>query len=288
MNMIFLAAGTLLSAVFVVLSLVGGKYDYLIEPLDDDAFPLKFLYSAGFALSNLGPFRLGGKLGQKLREETNLYYGREFSEFYAQAIYAQSLSFILVCGALFFTVAGLFTDEMGGFFGLLGIVLAALSGYYFLTYTRGKLDDRRDACESEFPNAATKLSLLVNSGLILHEAWRMVAYGKEGVIYDMMRAACDKMENGKSEVDAIHEFGRLSDSDDVNKFSSALIQSIERGGGALPGILDVQASELWGQRRQRLLQKGEKAASALLVPIVLMFVGVILIVMAAAMQSMGL
>lgn len=288
MSIVFLAIGTVLSILFIVLLAKGSRHDYMIEPLDSEAFPMKFLYSVGFALQDIKAARLRGKWGNKLREETTLYYGKQYGEFYARAVWAQSLSFALACTAFMFLISGLFSGETSAFFVVVGILLAVIAAYYFMTYTRNKLNARRDECENEFPNAISKLALLVNSGVILHEAWRMVAFGKEGRIYEMMRDACGKMENGASEIDAIYEFGVISNSSDIKKFASALIQSLERGGGELPIFLANQSSELWAQRRQRLLQKGEKAASALLMPISLMFFGVMLIVIAAAMQSFSL
>jgi len=86
-------------------------------------------------------------------------------------------------------------------------------------------------------------------------------------------------------IDAIYDFGVMTNSDDVKKFTSALIQSLERGGGDLPKFLTNQSAELWAHRRQYYLQKGEKAASALLMPIALLFMGVIIIVIAAAMRT---
>lgn len=287
MRIVVLAVGSILTALFIVLSLKGGKYDYMIEPLDSGNFPLKSLYAAGFALSDLRLFQLRGKAARKLREDTVLFYDRQYSEFYARAIWAQSLSLALVCAAAGFSLAGLLGGDMMGFLALLAVVMAAFCVYYFMHHTEEELNARRDECDSEFPNAASKLALLVNAGVILHEAWRMVAQGKEGTIYNMMRNACDEMDNGKSEIDAIYEFGVLSGSNDVKKFASALIQSLERGGGELPSLLSEQASELWEGRRQNLLQKGEKAAGALLAPVGLMFVGTLLLVVAAAMQSMS-
>jgi type II secretory pathway component PulF len=67
-----------------------------------------------------------------------------------------------------------------------------------------------------------------------------------------------------------------------------LTQSIERGGGELPSFLTNQSRELWSHHRQVMLQKGEKAAGALLVPIALMFVGVMLLVIVAAVLSFTL
>lgn len=288
MSIVVLALGTVFSLIFLILLFMGGKYDYMIEPLDSNIYPLKFFYSAGFALQNTKLFRLRGKLGERLRSTASLYYGKKFGEFYARAIWAQVLSYILVCLALFFLAAGLFSGDMCVFLALSGVVLAVLAAYYFMTYLENKLKERQSACESELPSAISKLALLVNSGATMHKAWKMVAFGKEGVIYDLMRKSCEAMDNGRSEIDALYDFSVLSNSPDVKKFTSALIQSVERGGGELPIFLANQSGELWGQHRQKLLQKGEQAASALLMPIAMMFFGVMLIVIASAVQSFSM
>ncbi len=287
-SFIILGIGTVLTVLFLTLLFKGAAYDDLIEPLDSDAFPMKFLYSAGFALQDTKLLRLRGKLGARLRDSASLYYGKKFGEFYARAVWAQALSFVLASLALMFLVAGFFSGDNCMFFALVGVALAVLAAYYFLTYSDGELKKRRAACEGELPNAISKLALLVNSGATLHEAWKMVAFGKEGVIYELMRRSCEAMENGRAEIDSLYDFGIWSNSPDVKKFTSALIQSIERGGGELPIFLANQSGELWSQHRQRLLQKGEQAASALLMPIALMFVGVMLIVIASALQSFSL
>lgn len=287
MSVIFLSIGTVLSVVFILFLFIGQKYDNMLEPLEGDAFPLKTIYSAGLAIQNLRPARLQGDAGDRLRKAATLYYSKQYSEYYARIAWAQTISFSLLCLSMFFLLAGLIPD-MAGFFGLLGIVTCGLSGYYFFTLTKNKVSARQAACEDEFPNAISKLALIVNSGVILHEAWEMVTAGKEGTFYDLMRDSCEDMRNGASDIEAIHKFGVLTNSDDIKKFTSALVQSIERGGGELPRFLANQSSELWAAKRQRTLQKGEKAASALLMPIALMFAGVMLIVISAAMSSFQL
>ena len=88
--------------------------------------------------------------------------------------------------------------------------------------------------------------------------------------------------NGYSDADAIFLFGRASNSTEIKKFTSALLQSMEKGGAELSVFLARQSSELWSTKRQHMLQNGEKAATKLLLPIVLIFVGIIIIVMTAA------
>lgn len=288
MSLFLLSIGTVLSILFIIFLFKGAKYDYMLESLSGDAFPFKSIYSVGLAWQDLKIGRLRGFFGNQLRSDSNLYYSKSYSEFYARIIWAQIISFAHACLAIFFVAAGITNGSMSIFMGLVGIVTCALSAYYFFTFTSSKIKNRSYECEKEFPNAISKLALIVNSGVILHESWEMVSYGKEGTLYEMMQNSCEQMRNGVSEIDAIHEFGQKTNSDDIKKFTSALIQSIERGGGDLPQFLANQSSELWASCRQLMLQKGEKAAGALLIPISLMFLGVMLIVLAAAMQSFGL
>lgn len=57
---------------------------------------------------------------------------------------------------------------------------------------------------------------------------------------------------------------------------------MEKGGSELPLFLAKESSELWSSKRQKTLQLGEKASAKLLAPIMLVFIGIIIIIMAAA------
>ena len=52
MSIAVLIIGTILSIGFIVLLIRGKQFDYMIEPLESDIFPLKFIYSVGFSLQN--------------------------------------------------------------------------------------------------------------------------------------------------------------------------------------------------------------------------------------------
>lgn len=287
MSLVLLSIGTVLAILFILFLIRGQKYNYMIDALEGDEYPLKTIYTAGLAIQDIRLFSLGGKIGSFLRDKSKMIHSRKYSEFYARIVWAQALSFGLLCSSVFFILAGVVSD-MAGFMGLLGVVMAIVPGYYFISHIGDIVNKRKNACEAEFPNAISKMALIVNSGVIIHDAWEIVANGNTGEFYTLMQKSCDEMQNGKSDIDAIYEFGALTGSDDIKKFTSALIQSIERGGGELPAFLSNQSKELWAHRRQVMLQKGEKAAGALLMPITMMFVGVILIVIAAAMQSFGM
>ena len=285
LNIVLLLLGSVLLVLFIVLLSTGKKYDYMLESLEGDDYPLKFIYGVGFTIQESTFGQLQGVLGDRIRKEMTLYHGKKYSEYYARVLWAQVLSFGLLLPAICFVIASMASGTMSLFFVAIGVVAAVLAVYYFLTLVKGRLKTRRDECDMEFPNAISKLALLVNSGVILHNAWEMVAEGKGGTFYELMRHGCEDMRNGMADVDAIYEFGIASGSDDIKKFVTALIQSVERGGGELSTFLVNQSAELWAAKRQLLLQKGEKAASALLMPITMMFAGVLLIVVAAALQS---
>lgn len=287
MSMILLAIGTVLTLVFIIFLNMGAKYDYMFESLSGNDFPLPEIYGAGMAMQELPIFKMPGKLSTYLHDKTKLIYTRRYSEYYSRVIWAQSLSFGLICMALCFVLAGILTD-LASILGLVGVAMAVIPGYVFINNVGDKVNARQGTCEAEFPNAISKLALIVNSGVILHDAWEMVAFGNDGLFYTMMQQSCEEMKNGRSDIEAITNFGVQTNSDDIKKFTGALVQSIERGGGELPYFLSNQSKELWSHHRQSMLQKGEKAASALLMPIALMFFGVMLIVIFAAMQSFSL
>ena len=102
-----------------------------------------------------------------------------------------------------------------------------------------------------------------------------------------MQRACSEMDNGTPEIEAIHRFGILSDSNDIKKFTSAMIQNLERGSTDLANYLLSQTSELWAHKRQLALQRGEVAAGKLIIPLGISFGGIIMIIVAAAMQSLS-
>lgn len=287
MQLFCLTAGSVLTTVMVILMISGKKYEYMLKPLEGDAFPLRSIYTVGLALQGQKKRNVYDSMAQGVRSDTIVLYSALFEEFYAKIVVAQILSVGLLCLCMGFSVGGMIGGEMGTFIALLGVIFCIISCYYFKTYTRNKVKARSDECESELPNAIAKLALMVNSGVILHDAWKLTADGDQGEFYRLMRKSCSEMENGKSDIEAIRQFGVETNSNEIKKFCTALIQNIERGGGELPIFLVNQSTEFWQLKRQKSLQKGEKAASALLIPIAMMFAGIILIVLASVIQSLS-
>lgn len=286
-QLIFLILASVFTILFVVYLAKGKKYTQLIEGLDEKEYFLKDIYIVGFALNDSKLFHLRGKLERDLKKSAKLVWDNIYYEYYANLAWAQFLSLallVLSCGLAFAALLGGEAALM-----IAGIAILFVMAIWNLCMSKMKeaVEKRRDECVLEFPNMVSKLSLLINSGMVLREAWYLVANGKEGPLYELMKKACECMDNGESDAAAIHKFGVLSDSVEIKKFTSAMVQGIEKGNSELADFLVSQAAELWAHKRQLALQQGEIAAGKLIIPLGLMFGGIIMIIVSAAMQSMS-
>ena len=267
-------------ALFVLQMVRGSKYQYMVENLESGEFPLKSLYCTGFAWSEMPALALKGKTREKLVGQAKLLYDARYAEYYASVVWAQFLSFIHLSILLGFLLAGVLDS---GLMLIVGLVMAVVFGFYFINRMNDLLTTREKECVAELPEIVSTMALLINAGMMMRHAWEQIANSKEGTAYDLMRQACVDMENGMTEVDAIHKFGRMSNSAEIRKFTSALAQSIERGGAELNDFLSRQSVEIWTLKKQTMLQKGEAAASKLLAPTAMLFVAIIIAVFSGAL-----
>lgn len=280
MQIAYLTLGSILTLLFIVQSLKGKKYNNMVENLDSAEFPLKSIYVIGFAWNDWKLLALKGKTKEKLLDNAKLLYESKYAEYYATVVWSQVLSFSHLCLIVGLLLAG----ALNSFFMLfIGLAVAVVFDFYFLNRMNDLLKTRGDACVEELPEIVSTMALLINAGMMLRDAWRTIADSKEGTIYTLMRQSCTDMENGMSEVDSIHKFGKLTNSQEVRKFTSALTQSIERGGAELNDFLARQSVEIWTLKKQLMLQKGEAASSKLLAPTAMLFVGIIIAVLAGAL-----
>lgn len=281
MRYAYLGIGSVLAILFIVQSLRGKKYEPIVINLDQNIFPVSELYIVGFAWSSSGPLKLKGKRAETLKAQAAVLYDAQYAEYYANIAWAQTLTLVHLFLAVTFLVAGTLYD-MAMLMLVTGIFMSVVVAAYGMENMKDTLTKRTEECESQLPEVVSTMAILVNSGMVLRDVWNMVACNGEGAFYELMRKAADHMRSGYSDAGAILWFGKASNSTEIRKFTSALLQSMEKGGAELSDFLARQSSELWNMRRQHMLQSGEKAASKLLLPIMLMFIGIIIIVMTAA------
>ena len=195
MQLIYLIIGTFLTVLFLLKLSRGKKFEYLTENLTGNDYPLSSVYGVGFSWSETKFFSLKNKRKEKLIGQAKLLYDSKYAEYYANLTWAQSLTFVHMFLAIGFSLAGLLDS---GFMAFFGIIMAVVSGYYFLNHMNDMLKTRESRCTEELPEIVSTMALLINAGMMLRKAWKTIAESKEGEVYDLMLQSCNDMENGMS------------------------------------------------------------------------------------------
>ena len=287
LKIIILVCATVSVFVCILGLIKGKKYENMVENLDSSEYFLKDFYVIGFFLNSTKLFKLRGKIETSLISNAKLVWNNIYYQYYANLAWAQFLSLSFLVLSIGLIICSFLGNILSLFVLVLSVVLILFVWNFSVLKIKDAVKERRIACESEFPNMVSKLSLLINSGMVLREAWYFIAESKKGPLYDLMKETCEFMNNGESDQSAINKFGILSDSREIKKFTSSLIQSLEKGNSDLVDFMLSQVTEQLEHKRQIMLQKGEVAAGKLIVPIGIMFAGVIMIIMAAALQNMS-
>lgn len=287
-NLVILIITVIASVVYVVLLLTSSKYDEYISSLDDKEFPLKNTYGVGFTLASLLKLDYKSRFASNLRQQVVILYGEKYSEFYIRVLYAQKFS---ICW-LIFILGGVLSCLTTGtdsvvLFGV-GILMSGVMYYYFNTSAGSKIKKKSSIYLKDFPSVVSTIALLVNAGMMLREAWAEVAYSDNGDLYLQMQKVSVDMDNGMAESDALYAFALRCATPEIKKFTSFIVQGLEKGNKDLAFSLKNQSDELWEEKKQRVLQQGDLAASKLLIPIVVMFIGILVIVMGPIMTNIGI
>lgn len=280
-----LIIGVGILAVWMLFFLRGRKNDWMFEQLDDTDYPVKELYFVGYEVVQRLNLQFKSKKARQLRKELSVLYGEKYADYYLRVVSSQQFAMALTVLAL---AAPFYFFTGGNLLVFVGVIAGAgLAYYYYGTTTKDKIEKRSETLLSEFSDVVSKLALLVNSGMILREVWERAAYSKEGVIYDEMRRSIIEMQNGKAEVDALFTFGQRCIMPEIKKFSSTLIQGMEKGNSDLAGMLTAQSKEVWELKKQHVHRQGELANNKLLLPMCLTFIGILIMVIVPVFTNIG-
>ncbi|MCR5477243.1 MAG: type II secretion system F family protein [Lachnospiraceae bacterium] len=283
-NLVMIGLGAFSLLVWLFFFLKGNKYNSMFDPLNEKDFPLKEIYGLGYAVLETFHYGYKSNSDRKLRQQLDILYGSKYSEYYLRVVHAQEISISMTVLVLAFALYGLSSEILA--FGV-GVMFAALAYYYFGTLTQTKILKRSEELLHDFSEVVSKLALLTNAGMILREAWQEVAFEGEGVLYDEMRIAVGEMNNGVADVDAIYNFGTRCIIPEIKKFTSTIIQGVTKGNSELTAMMQEQSSEVWQMKKQLVRREGEKAASKLMIPIMIMFAGILIMIIVPIFTNLG-
>lgn len=284
LDFVLYGIGAVLLLIWMVFFFAGLKHSSLFDALEEKDYPFKEIYGLGYAVMLLIKYQYRSKHDRKLRKEISVLYGDKYADYYIRVIYSQKITMAFTLLVMAVPLYGL-ANSMAAM--LVMVMFAAVAYYYFGTVTEKKILKRSEEMLSDFSNVVSKLALLTNAGMIMREAWEEVAYTGETTLYKEMQKAVDEMNNGVSEVDALFNFGTRCIIPEIKKFTSTIVQGMIKGNSELIYMLQEQSKEVWAAKKQNVKRQGEKAASKLLIPILIMFVGILIMILIPIFTNLG-
>ena len=284
-DFIIIGMGCILLTFWFFLYIRGKKNANLFMVLDDTDYPVKELYFVGFALCELLKLNFQKEEDTATRKMLSVLYGNDYVDYYIRAIYSQRVTMSLTIGC-FAMPAYCFSE--GSILIYLAIMAFAMFAYYYYGKTlTDKIEKRKLDMLSDFSEVVSKLALLVNAGMILPDAWRKVSESGNTEIYMEMQQSVKAVQNGMPETEAIFGFGQRCMLPEIKKFATTLIQGINKGNAELSIMLKQQSKEVWGTKQQVVRRQGELANDKLLIPILIIFVGILVMVLVPIFAGIG-
>lgn len=278
------SVGAVFLLMWLFLFLKGLKNAKLFDVLEEKEYPLKEIYFVGYEALHIVKYSYRSRKDRKLRKEISILYGEKYADYYLRVIHSQQVTIALSLIVLSFAMYGLANDILA----LVVVVLFAFVAYYYFgTVTGNRILSRSEEMMSDFSEVISKLALLTNAGMIFREAWEEVAYTGERALYKEMQTSIEEMNNGYAEVDALFRFGTRCVVPEIKKFTSTVVQGITKGNSELSVMLQNQSKEVWNLRRQTIRRQGEKASGKLMIPILIMFIGILVMILIPIFSNLG-
>lgn len=249
------------------------------------AAKLKFheVTAAGFELMRLLGISVKSAWFSEKRKNAAEIYGGQYAEFYTYLFTGAQLSY----GMLVLT-AGLLGGAAAGSVSLvlLGTAAAALVLFILDAELKRKVEEKHDEIMCELPDIIIRLTLLINAGMVLREAWNMTAGSADTALGAEMKQTASDIRNGMPEAEAFEAFAMRCRTKEIRKFSGALVQNLKKGSAGLSECLQTLADEQWEDRKNYVRKKAASAEQKLLFPMLAIFVAVIIMIIVPVFTNM--
>lgn len=281
---ILASIGTLLTLFWLYLYAKGrNKYDAYIEALDSKEYYLKDLYFIGYELINFFKVEFRDKYSRSREKKMTEVKGKKFAQFYIIANLAGELTFVLTFTALGFLLAVIVKIPMYAF---LGAVLGVLMALYIENVLSTKVSKRHEEMMIEYPHVLSHMALLINAGMTLRETVEVIAYKGNGPLTREFQAMVKDINNGMSDAEALKALADRCEIAEIRKLTNTIQQNLQKGGNELAKSLIAMSNEVWKARISNSREHAEKASSKLLLPIMIIFCGILLMVIVPMFMSM--
>ncbi len=159
---------------------------------------------------------------------------------------------------------------------LLWILFFPLGVWYMESELKDRIYDHRAEILRQLPSALSKITLLVNSGMVLREAWELVAQDGEGLLYREMRRTGEDIANNMPEQQAYAELAERCREKEIRKLVMVITQNLVKGRTELTRYLSDLSKEIWVSRELSVKKRAADAHGKMMVPSFIIFVGIMI------------
>lgn len=150
---------------------------------------------------------------------------------------------------------------------LMTAFIGALGAYLPIFWLSSQASARKMAMVKGLPDSLDLLTICVEAGLGLDQAFQRVTENQSGPFIYEVRQMLREISVGKTRRQALRDLAERTDIDDVRSFATAVIQA-EQLGTSLARVLRVQSQRLRVRRRQRAEQEARRAPVKMVFPLV--------------------
>ncbi len=217
--------------------------------------------------------------------------GKKNSSIYAYYLLAMlfSYSYIGVMAALFLGVlsaAAGNTDPAGIVLPMaVGLGGCVLYGYIPYDNLRTKAAKRQEEIDLDFPNAISKITLLVTAGMNITKALEETALSGSTQIYQELRLAVRELRQASSLQGALTRIQYRCNNRYLDKMVTIIAKSYVSGNANLAADLKAINDECWLDKKHNARRMGEAVQNKLFVPTMLMFIGILIVIIVPAMSG---
>lgn len=277
----------------VVLTLVlyiasKGKYQELLKEPESKEYSMMSFAPMSMLLLDRINYRYNSKYDKKIQKLLASIYGEKNSGTHMKLFYSSKL-ISMIFTLVILTLFGAAAKEPDYTFLAFTLSMPLLVFYLYDKELEKKQRKKYDIIRADFPDMVSKIVLLVNAGMTLSRAWEKICIDtkKDTPLYKELRITYQQIQAGKPEAEAYEDFARRCRVKEITKFITLIIQNLKKGSGDLVPLLKLQADECWELRKGRAKQLGDEASEKLILPLMIMFVGILIIVVLPAVLQLS-
>ena len=144
------------------------------------------------------------------------------------------------------------------------------------------------------PGFLSQMLLLMNSGLVLQDAFCRVAEGYEGLPEQrrnyFTEAICEmhrrSLQNGENVIRQFQQFGRGCGVKEVARVSSIMAENLNRGTDLWQQLAE-ESSQLWQERRRMAMEQIRLSESKMSFPLGILMISLLLVTAAPALMQLS-